>query len=245
MYRRNYSNGCGYSNGLLYDGFHINNIFKSKTIHFSISFQITRLSVVSQLNERCVYLLALLIPSITFLLFYQSSYMPALYIVQIYSQTAVIAAVALKSILSEYSMKLPQILPKLLYSSLAMNFLRCIFGTYEMFFKLSGPIEALRTFFNVTTYLFMLIAFVLWMFRTVHSTNRFAIEQSIYSDSEYHCMVLNAALLLYALLIIVANVVFVASTWSNTNESSLASYAYFQLAFTIAVTGNHLNSVIV
>jgi len=138
-------------------------------------------------------------------------------------------------------MKLPKILPFLVYSALASNFSRCVISSYEMFFNLSGPIIlAGRTVLAVATYLFILIAFVLWIFRTAYATNRTATEQRTYSDSEYQCAVLNIALLVYAFLtIIITNFIFPASNWSNSSERNLASYAYLQLAFTVIVTSKY------
>jgi len=63
------------------------------------------ITIASHLPERCIYLLALLIPCLTFLFLNQSSEMPGIYVVQIYSQNFAIAAVSCKLALSEFGSK--------------------------------------------------------------------------------------------------------------------------------------------
>mmetsp|Transcript_25988 Transcript_25988/g.37270 ORF Transcript_25988/g.37270 Transcript_25988/m.37270 type:complete len:835 (+) Transcript_25988:1356-3860(+) len=190
-------------------------------------------TISSQWNERFLYLFALLIPSVTFLVWGQSSYIPGIYITQLYAQCAFIGAVVLKSVLVEFQSKSKRILPTLLHISVYSNCLRCAFRSFEVLLDLN-LMGFLASIMAIGTFISLSVGFIWWLYKTICIRS---VDSSVtvvsFSYEEYQCGVCISAVLIYALVLFIVPS---AKTWQDTEEYTLASYAYLQLAFAVAIT---------
>mmetsp|Transcript_30754 Transcript_30754/g.42079 ORF Transcript_30754/g.42079 Transcript_30754/m.42079 type:complete len:787 (-) Transcript_30754:184-2544(-) len=196
-----------------------------------------KLNGITMWNERLCFLLSLLIPSIGFLLFHESPYMPGIYLIQQLSQELTLFSLAVRAVLPNLLKKSKLVLPGLVFASLFTFSLRCILEAFEAFLNFNeGHSLAVRPSLMMfyLSWLLGVSSLLYWMHLTSKSKGQFSFCSL--SHEEYQELIYATTLALAALSALLLNIFFHATTWPNASERLLVSYVFIQLGTSVLLT---------
>eukprot|EP01036_Dinobryon_divergens_P040298 gene40298-53267_t len=183
-------------------------------------------------GDRCMIVVILIVPSLTFLIFRESPYMPFLYVVQFLSQNMLYPTVMIHSVHKDICAVSPVVVPSLCLLALAVFGVRCVFEAYvtlldfdDTFFRLAGS-----NIFMVLSWAIALVSSIIGLYKFWKS-NMFGLK-----SFRFQKVVPVLAFLITAIACLVTNSIFHATTWPEVKEENLVSYAFIQLVYTVFMT---------
>ena len=180
--------------------------------------------------ERLFLLLALLLPSVIFFIWNESSYMPFLYITLDMSKVIIIAAVIFIS--SSRTKFMIEKMSSFLFLP-GMTFF-CISRVLDIYSTIYPYSETLSLFSNLLFYLSVasiLLSLIVWSYNLYHYSR----QNGLHVD-DYKSVIYMIRLLSYMVIIQLLQIFNDASTWEGSNGNLLASYLFAQVLFTTIAT---------
>jgi len=200
--------------------------------------------------ERSAIWLALVLPSIVYLKYYDVVDISMVYMVLNASQSSSIALLIWNAgnfyyiveinlnkhfpilVTPEFARKSPHLLPFGSYLIVSLFVIRNTLRLYDLFFHFG---LSFREFIGCLTYTTYFLAFCggsLWLYRTV-KMNR----NSSYSHEEFQCFIFLQAIFAYSVCALILELLNGGSDWTVANETHLVGYAFLQLVIAVIITG--------
>jgi len=189
------------------------------------------LSSSDRLMERSAIWLALVLPSIIYLKFFDVTDISMVYIVLNASQSSSIALLIWNAVMPEFARKSSHLLPVGSYMIVSLFVIRNMLRVYDLFFHIGLPFEQFIDYLTYSTYALAFGGGALWLFRTVQMN-----RNASYSHEEFQCFIFLQAIFAYSVCALILELMNGGSDWSVANETHLVSYAFLQLVIAVMVT---------
>lgn len=210
-------------------------------------------------NERFLFVMNIIAPSVSFLFLRNSSFIPSLYVIQQLTQQLALYSVTIsagtpfnifinlfKTTNLPYCLVLPELckkskcfLPMLAILSLAFFAVRCVLEAFEVLLNFDiGNLFIFRA--SQIVFFFAWVAFMVCIMTWCYLTWKSMYKHCKYeiSHDAYQGLVYFSIYIIVYFLVVVVNIHFKATTWQNVNEACLVSYVYITLVSSVFFSGH-------
>mmetsp|Transcript_9907 Transcript_9907/g.13587 ORF Transcript_9907/g.13587 Transcript_9907/m.13587 type:complete len:940 (-) Transcript_9907:315-3134(-) len=189
--------------------------------------------------ERSLFLLALVIPSILYLIRWQD-YIAATYISICAIQNTVLGTMVFHGAQVEMARKSKLLLPLASVSTYLIFIAYVVLRSFILWFQLPHSWEIVADVLKCSYVILAVPTSITWFYTTFRANMRDSAQGSgqflSFTHDEYRCAIYIIAILSYLVCIGISDAICNADRWENSGEANLISFAALQLAFTVAVT---------